>query len=43
MKILLPDGMDLGPDPIAEILNRYRTIGVVGLSSNPARPSYGVT
>src|SRR5580700_5077380 len=43
MRILLPDGRDLGPDPIAEILNRYRTIGVVGLSSNPARPSYGVT
>src|SRR5580693_1636577 len=43
MRILLPDGMDLGRDPIAEILNRYRTIGVVGLSSNPARPSYGVT
>ena len=43
MKILLPDGVDFGPDPIAEILNRYHTIGVVGLSSNPARPSYGVT
>jgi uncharacterized protein len=43
MKILLPDGVDLGADPIAEILNRYHTIGVVGLSSNPARPSYGVT
>jgi uncharacterized protein len=43
MKILLPDGSDLGADPVGEILKRYRTIGVVGLSSNPARPSYGVT
>jgi len=43
MKILLPDGLDPGADPIAEILKRYHTIGVVGLSSNPARPSYGVT
>src|ERR1700730_18000113 len=42
MKIILPDGVDLGADPIAEILKRYHTIGVVGLSSNPARPSYGV-
>jgi predicted CoA-binding protein len=43
MKILLPDGVNLGADPIAEILKRYRTIGVVGLSSNPSRPSFGVT
>jgi predicted CoA-binding protein len=43
MKILLPDGSDLGADPVGEILNRYRTIGVVGLSSNPGRPSYGVS
>jgi uncharacterized protein len=43
MKILLPDGVDLGTDAIAEILKRYRTIGVVGLSSNTARPSYGVS
>jgi predicted CoA-binding protein len=42
MKILLPDGTDLGGDPIAEILKRYRTVAVVGLSSNTARPSYGV-
>ncbi|HEY8491855.1 MAG TPA: CoA-binding protein [Dehalococcoidia bacterium] len=25
-----------------EILTRFRTVAVVGLSSNPARPSYGV-
>lgn len=43
MKILLPDGTDLGADPILEILRRYRTIAVVGLSSNIARPSYGVS
>jgi uncharacterized protein len=27
---------------IADILIHYRTIAVVGLSANPARPSYGV-
>jgi len=42
MKILLPDSMDLGADPIAEILKRHHAIGVVGLSSDPGRPSYGV-
>lgn len=29
-------------DGIADILSQYRTIAVVGLSSNPMRPSYGV-
>jgi uncharacterized protein len=43
MQIFLPDGVDLGVDPIAEILKTYRTIAVVGLSSNVARPSYGVS
>src|ERR1700730_247336 len=43
MTILLPDGVDPGRDPIAEILRSYHTIGIVGLSSNPARPSYGVS
>ncbi len=46
MKVLLPEGSDLaaqGTDPIAEILKRYKTIAVVGLSSNPMRPSFGVT
>ncbi|MBZ5563180.1 MAG: CoA-binding protein [Acidobacteriia bacterium] len=29
-------------DPITEILERYRTLAVVGLSSKTSRPSYGV-
>src|ERR1700691_132669 len=43
MKILLPNGLSLGADPVAEILKQYHTIGVVGLSSNPSRPSFGVS
>jgi hypothetical protein len=30
-------------DPILKILKNYKTIAVVGLSSNPSRPSYQVT
>jgi uncharacterized protein len=30
-------------DPIAEILKTSKTIAIVGLSSRPLRPSYGVT
>jgi predicted CoA-binding protein len=30
-------------DPIAELLKRSKVIAVVGLSSNPLRPSYGVS
>ena len=30
-------------DPILEILEKYKTLAVVGLSSKPARPSYGVS
>ncbi len=30
-------------DPIAELLKNSRTIAVVGLSSNPLRPSHGVS
>jgi uncharacterized protein len=30
-------------DPIAELLKRSKTIAVVGLSSNPLRPSHGVS
>ena len=31
------------PDPIADLLQRAKTIAVVGLSSSPLRPSYGVS
>jgi uncharacterized protein len=30
-------------DPIAELLRRAKTIAVVGLSTNPLRPSHGVS
>jgi uncharacterized protein len=30
-------------DPIADLLKRTKTIAVVGLSSNPLRPSHGVS
>lgn len=30
-------------DPISDILQRSKTIAVVGLSSNPLRPSHGVS
>lgn len=30
------------PDPLTNILENYRTLAVVGLSSKPSRPSYGV-
>src|SRR5215469_16814006 len=30
-------------DPIADLLQRAKTIAVVGLSSNPLRPSHGVS
>jgi len=43
MRVLLPDGAVGGADPILEILRKYKNIAVVGLSSNPMRPSYGVT
>ena len=43
MKVLLPDGAAPSADPIFDILSKYKTIAVVGLSSNPSRPSYGVT
>jgi len=38
----LPDGMKASSDPVAEILRASKTIAVVGLSANPARPSHEV-
>jgi uncharacterized protein len=32
-----------GGDAVLELLKKYKTIAVVGLSSNPMRPSFGVT
>ena len=43
MRVLLPNGEKAGADAILELLNKYKTIAVVGLSSNPMRPSFGVT
>jgi predicted CoA-binding protein len=43
MRVLLPDWASASADPILEILKKYKTMAVVGLSSNPARPSFGVT
>ena len=47
MKVHVPDGANIsayaGTDVILEILKTCKTIAVVGLSSNPMRPSYGVT
>jgi uncharacterized protein len=42
MKILLPDDAKAAVDPIYEILKNHKTIAVVGLSSDPMRPSHGV-
>src|SRR5437879_4515691 len=43
MRVLLPDGAAASADAILELLRKYKTIAVVGLSSNPMRPSHGVT
>ena len=42
MKIHLPDGTKASSDPVAELLRASKTIAVVGLSANPARPSHEV-
>jgi predicted CoA-binding protein len=47
MRVLLPESAGAiahrSTDAILELLNKYRTLAVVGLSSNRARPSFGVT
>jgi hypothetical protein len=43
MRVTLPDGAPASADVILELLKKYKTIAVVGLSSNPMRPSFGVT
>ena len=39
MRVLLPDGAEASADTILELLKKYKTIAVVGLSSNPTGPS----
>jgi hypothetical protein len=43
MKVLLPEGAPKDADPIQRFLHRYRTVAVVGLSSNPTRASHRVS
>jgi predicted CoA-binding protein len=43
MKTSIPENWPRSNDVIADILKKYKTIAVVGLSSNPRRPSFGVT
>jgi predicted CoA-binding protein len=43
MRVVFPNGAKPGADPITEILKAHKTIAVVGLSSNPMRPSFEVT
>ena len=47
MRVTLPEGANFsrhpGADIILELLKKFKTIAVVGLSSNPMRSSFGVT
>jgi predicted CoA-binding protein len=47
MRVHIPSVAEIGGrgggDPITKILSESKTIAVVGLSSNPMRPSFGVT
>jgi uncharacterized protein len=42
MLLHLPDNASSTPDPITQLLRQSKSIAVVGLSSNPARPSHQV-
>ncbi len=42
MKLHLPDNVNPSTDPVNDVLRQSKTIAVVGLSSNQARPSFGV-
>jgi uncharacterized protein len=42
MKTSIPKNWPHSNDLIGDILKNYKTIAVVGLSSNPRRPSFGV-
>jgi uncharacterized protein len=42
MKLLPPGGSISGADLITAVLRQYKTIAVVGLSSDEMRPSHGV-
>lgn len=42
MNIYRPDAATSSLDPIGDILRSFKTIAVVGLSSNPLRPSHEV-
>lgn len=47
MRVLVPESSTFLPqgssDPITDILRKCKTIAVIGLSSNPMRPSHEVT
>ena len=42
MNLHLPNHAEVSGDPVSDILDNTVTIAIVGLSSNPARPSFGV-
>jgi len=42
MNLHFPEKYEASSDAVAQILRGVKTIAVVGLSSNPMRPSYGV-
>jgi predicted CoA-binding protein len=43
MRISVPENSTKSADVIGDILEKYKVIAVVGLSSRPWRPSFGVT